>query len=416
LLPNLQGIWSGSWTPAWSGDFTLDTNVQSAMASACSANLPELMEGYFRTMESFYPEWRLNAKRIYGCRGFFSNARASNTCLLLHWGTWDGVFWTAGSGWLASFFSDYAAYTGDRQFLEKRCVPLLKETAGFYEDFLAGTEKDGRVTFIPSYNPETENGINATMDIAVAREVFTKLIAACRELTIEQDNVPKWEALLAKLPPYPVSKDGQLTEFPGGGVATGHRHHSQLYPCFQSFDPLFVTDAGLREAARATVRAKIAGSDSGGEQSSFGRMQSGVSAAFLGMPEEAYGRLKVMAVKRSMNPSLITSHEPGANCFNTDGNGGIPHIANTMLMQSRVQGDDSKSRISDRRFEIDLLPALPKEWPDGKVTGLFARGGFTVDIEWKGGKVANYRIASPKPCEVKLRVNGETKIITSGRL
>jgi hypothetical protein len=64
LPPNLQGIWTGSWQPAWSGDFTLDTNVQAAMASACSANLPELMEGYFRLMEGFYPEWRLNAKRM----------------------------------------------------------------------------------------------------------------------------------------------------------------------------------------------------------------------------------------------------------------------------------------------------------------------------------------------------------------
>ena len=124
--PNLQGIWTGSWTPAWSGDYTLDTNVQAAMASAASANLPELMEGYFRLIEGFYPEWRLNARRIYGCRGFFSNARASNTCLLLHWGGWEGVFWTAGSGWLASFFTDYAQYTGDREFLAKRCVPLLK--------------------------------------------------------------------------------------------------------------------------------------------------------------------------------------------------------------------------------------------------------------------------------------------------
>ena len=416
LLPNLQGVWTGSWTPAWSGDFTLDTNVQSAMVSACSANLPELMEGYFRTMESFYPEWRLNAKRIYGCRGFFSNARASNTCLLLHWGTWDGVFWTAGGGWLASFFSDYAAYTGNRQFLAKRVVPVLKETAQFYEDFLAGTEKDGRVTFIPSYNPETGDGINAMMDIAVARQVLVNLIAACRELKIEQQNIPKWEALLAKLPPYSITSDGQVPEFPGGGVAAGHRHHSQLYPCFQSFDPQFTTDAALRKAAQATVRTKIAGSDGCGEQSSFGRMQSGVSAAFLGMPEEAYGRLKVMAVKRSMNPSLITSHEPSANCFNTDGNGGIPHIANTMLLQSRVQGDDSKSRISDRRFEIDLLPALPKEWPDGKVTGLLARGGFIVDIEWKNGKVIKYWIASRKPCEVKVNLNGESRTVKSEKL
>jgi alpha-L-fucosidase 2 len=66
--------------------------------------------------------------------------------------------------------------------------------------------------------------------------------------------------------------------------------------------------------------------------------------------------------------------------------------------------------------EIHLLPALPKAWPTGKVTGLRARGGFTVDMEWKNGKVTSYRIASPEPREVKVRVNGETKFIRSEKL
>jgi len=93
LPPNLQGLWTGTWKPAWSGDFTLDTNVQLAMKHGFSGNYPELMEGYYRLMESFYPEWRLNAKRTYGADGFLTNARASNTALLLHWGTWPGIFW-----------------------------------------------------------------------------------------------------------------------------------------------------------------------------------------------------------------------------------------------------------------------------------------------------------------------------------
>jgi hypothetical protein len=300
------------------------------------------------------------------------------------------VFWTSGCGWLASFFSDFADYTGDRAFLEKRCVPLLKETAAFYEDFLAGTDKDSHAVFIPSYNPETGCGINATMDIAVAREVLTNLIAACRQLKIEQKNIQRWEAVLAKLPPYPINERGELAEWPGGGVSPKHRHHSQLYPCFQSFDSLLESQPDLRKAAQATVLAKIAGSDGGGEQSSFGRVQCGVSAAFLRMPEEAYGRLKVMAVRRSMNPSLITSHEPNGGIFNTDGNGGIPQIVNTMLVFSR---SDS----------LDLLPALPKAWPNGSVKGLRARGGFVVDMEWKGGKLESVTIRSltGAPCKVR---------------
>jgi alpha-L-fucosidase 2 len=404
MMPNLQGIWTSSWTPAWSGDFTLDTNTQAAMTSACSTNLLDLMEGYFRRIEGFYPEWRINARRIYGCRGYFSNARASNTCLLLHWGGWEGVFWTSGSGWLASFFTDYAAYTGDREFLVSRCVPLLKEIAAFYEDFLTDSDKDGHVVFIPSYNPETCCGMNATMDIAVTREVLTKLIAACRELTIEQEKIARWEALLAKLPPYPISAQGELAEWPGGGVSAGHRHHSQLYPCFQSLDPLLEAQPDLWKAAQASVRTKIAGSDGGGEQSSFGRVQCGASAAFLGMAEEAYGRLEVMAVKRSMNTSLITSHEPNADIFNTDGNGGIPHTVAMMLVQTRPGK------------QLLLLPALPSAWHDGRVAGLRARGNLTVDLRWKDGKVMSYRIASSTPAPVRVRVNGLWKMVVPDQI
>ena len=416
LLPNLQGIWSGSWKPEWSGDFTLDTNVEAAMAAACSANLADLMEGYFRKIESFYPEWRLNAQRTYGCRGFFSSSRASNTGLLLHWGYWDLLFWTAGSGWLASFFSDYAAYTGDEEFLAKRCVPLLKEIAAFYEDFLTEADATGRVEFIPSYNPETGCGITSTMDIGVARDVLTHLLGACREMKMEAQNLPKWEALLAKLPAYPINARGELSEWADGSIVAGHRHHSQLYPCFQSFDPLFESDVALRKAAQASVRVKIAGSDGGGEQSSFGRIQCGVAAAFLGMPEEAYGRLQVMAVKRSMNPSLITSHEPNGQIFNTDGNGGIPQIVNTLLVQSRDRAASPDSQGSNLKFEIDLLPALPLAWPSGKVSGLRARGGFFVDIEWKDRKVIAYRITAVEAKPVRVRVNGEVKTLTSEKL
>jgi hypothetical protein len=252
---------------------------------------------------------------------------------------------------------------------------LLEETAAFYVDFLTETDKAGKVVFIPSYNPETGCGINATMDIAVARDVLENLIRFSREMRIEGDRLPKWDALLAKLPPYPIN-NGALTEFPTGSVAAGHRHHSQLHPCFQSFDPLFETDAVLRNAAQASVRIKIAGSDGGGEQSSFGRVQCGVAAAYLGMPEEAYSRLKVMAVKRSMNPSLITSHEPGAGIFNTDGNGGIPQIVATMLAQSRT----------DR---VDLLPALPAAWPAGSIHGLSLRTSCTLDLTWADAKLTS---------------------------
>ena len=99
--PNLFGIWTGTWAPAWSGDYTLDTNLQLDIESAFSGNMAECMAGYFKRLEEFVPDFQANAEKLYGCRGILSGSRASNTGLHLHWGGgWPGQAWTPGApGW-----------------------------------------------------------------------------------------------------------------------------------------------------------------------------------------------------------------------------------------------------------------------------------------------------------------------------
>ena len=96
-------------------------------------------------------------------------------------------------------------------------------------------------------------------------------------------------------------------------------------------------------------------------------------------------------------PNLFCSHPP----FQMDGNFGIPAAMAEMLLQSHAG-------------EIQLLPAIPKEWSvKGSFTGLRARGGFFVDCAWENGKVVNFKISSSKPGVVKVKVNGTLKEITS---
>ena len=369
--PNLFGIWTGTWQPAWSGDYTLDTNLQLDIESAFSGNMAECLAGYFRLLESFVPDFRLNAKKLYGCRGMLSGSRASNTGIHLHWDLgWPGEVWTPGAPWLAHWFYDYYQYTGDRKFLRERAVPWMKDCALFYEDFLQGTEDaGGHFTFRPSFSAENGWADNATQDIAIARELLTHLISACQVLGIEADGVPRWQGLLAKLPPYLINEEGQLKEWstPGKGENNNHRHLMHLYGAFESQEFSEEADPKLYQAARVALLNRLRFAK---ETSTHGYMHCGLSAVQLGMPEEAYSRLQIMATGRSMYASLVTSHEPGPRILCDDGNGAIPEILNRMLVQSQPG-------------RLMLLPAIPRALPQGSLAGTRARGQISLNrVHW----------------------------------
>ena len=89
-------------------------------------------------------------------------------------------------------------------------------------------------------------------------------------------------------------------------------------------------------------------------------------------------------------------------------------------MQSRynVNVNDNQAKkanyqlsIVNSQLSIELLPALPENWKDGSVSGIRARGGITVSMEWKDSKVTALTLTAQQPCKVTLVVNGQQKDI-----
>ena len=383
LFPNLQGIWNGTWGPPWSADFTQNGNVQSAIAANLSANLAECMEPYFAYLESQVPQYRENARRLFGCRGIHVASRTSTHGLNNHFdATWPMTFWTAGAGWASHFFYDYYLYTGDREFLRKRALPFMKEAVLFYEDFLIDGP-DGKYLFSPSYSPENNPGnnpsqacINATMDVSVAKELLRNCIAACRSLGTDVDKIRRWESMVAKMPEYQVNADGALKEWttPFLNDNYAHRHCSHLYALFDGLPEEIATNQPLRQAFRVAVdkRVDFRRQNANGEMA-FGAVQIGLAAASLGEAETCREVVDWLA-NLYWTPSLTSTHN-SHSLFNTDICGGLPAVIIKMLVASEVGS-------------LELLPALPSQWPKGRIEGVKARGQLTIrHLEWDGDRI-----------------------------
>jgi alpha-L-fucosidase 2 len=357
----------------------INSTINLQTAGAVQGDLQEGMEAYFKWMEEIVPDCRNNARNIFGFRGTsyplfpdkgfgvnFYYTAASET------GIWP--YWISAGGWLLRHFWDHYLVTGDVDFLRDRVVPAYKELAQFYEDFLKVTDKDGNYIFVPSISPENTPArtvssgptmINATMDIAVCREVLTNLIQASEILGTDVDSVAKWKAMLAKMPPYLIEQDGTLKEWawPTLHEHYSHRHVSHLYGVWPGDEidpdstPQLARAAEIADRRRTfdTMSTAVAGET----LAAYARCHRALVGARLKDNIIVDVQLRQLIEQGYISTALRCSREPYGGPV-PDAQGGIPAIIIEMLLYSRPG-------------VIEVLPALPPSLVKGSINGMLAR-------------------------------------------
>ena len=402
---NLQGLWNDQVLPPWNSGYTLNINLEMNYWPAGVTNLSECHQPLFKLIEEIADKGKELARDMYGLNGW---AIHHNISIWREAYPSDGFvywfFWNMSGPWLCNHIWEHYLFTKDVDFL-KKYYPILKGSATFCSEWLIENSKGELVTPV-STSPEnaylmpddTPASVceGSTMDIAIIRSLFSNTHEASKILQTDRDFRSELIKKRSKLKGYQIGSRGQLLEWDKEYKESEpqHRHVSHLFGVYPGCD---ITDntPELFKAARKSLN------DRGNKTTGWSMAWKISLWARLYDSSNAYEALSNLV--NYIDPHVKADNRGGlyrnllnALPFQIDGNFGATAGIAEMLLQSH-------------NGNIHLLPALPPTWKEGSIKGLKARGGFTIDMEWKEGKMTVANITSPYEQTIEIVYNNQIK-------
>lgn len=412
LPPNLQGLWAPEKFSPWRGNYTININLEENYWPAEVTNLPELVMPLTGLLHAMSVTGRYTAKHYYGihegwCAGHNVDAWAMTNPVGEKRESPKWSNWNMGGAWLVETLWDHYDYTRDSNFLRHTAYPLMKGAAEFMHKWLIpNPKKPEELITAPSTSPEaeyiTDKGYQGctlyggTTDMVIIRELFENTIRAARILHTDKTFAAELESDLKRLAPFKIGRRGNLQEWYEDWADQDwhHRHQSHLLSLYPFFQITLSKTPQLAAAAAKTLEIK-------GDQTTGWSAGWRISLwARLHRPDKAYLMLrKLLTYVPPSNyndpkhrpaggtyPNLFDAHPP----FQIDGN-----FSGTTGICEMLMNCDGET--------MELLPALPETWTSGEISGLKARGNYTVDLKWNHHRLVKAAITANTPGTLTVR-------------
>ncbi len=408
LPANLQGIWNQDLKPAWYSGYTANINLQMNYWPAELTGLSQCAEPLFQYIQNLavvYKRTQDDRVKTPEGRGWSAYSTTNPFGGSSRWGVH-----RPHSAWLMQHLWEHYAFTGNTNFLRTVAYPAMKEIVEFWEDRLVEGPNGTLITpdgWSPEHGPVKKDGKiviqegdrtphpGTAYDQQIVWDLMNNFVEASEVLGVDSAYVAKVKAMRDRLLGPEIGRFGQIQEWMEDvdDPNDHHRHTSHLFALHPGRQISPLTTPELAKAAKVTLNTR------GDTSTGWSKAWKINFWARLGDGDRAH-KLIGELFKVSILDNLFDTHPP----FQMDGNWGYTSGVTEMLLQSHLKEGDA--------YLLHLLPALPDAWSAGSVIGLRARGGVTVAITWKDGKVTSYRLRAQQPKTVSVRVNGQVKVVS----